>query len=136
MLGLTVEVSAFADSTHLGRSGVEILRLSDNVAVRIPTILLHFNSICHVLIRCLVGLFSNDFSWLEWNIMTCFLVSLGIRSPHNFLERNLKWIVYGNVRRLRDQRGVKMALLDLLGSEITGTDNNVTFCISSGYRIC
>jgi hypothetical protein len=61
---------------------------------------------------------------------------LGIRSPHNFLERNLKWIVYGNVRRLRDQRGVKMALLDLLGSEITGTDNNVTFCISSGYRIC
>ena len=86
MLGLPVEVSSFADSAHLSRSRVEILRLSDNVAVRVPITLLDFNSIVHVLVRCLVGLISNDFGRLERDIMTCFLVSLRVRSPHDLLE--------------------------------------------------
>jgi len=86
MLRLSVEVSAFADSSHLSRSRVEILRFSYNVAVCVPIILLYFNSIGHVLVRCLVGLISNDFSRLEWDIMTCLLVSLRVRSPHDLLK--------------------------------------------------
>ena len=102
MLGLPVEVSAFADSAHLSRSRVEILRLSDNVAVRVPITLLDFNSIGYVLVRCFVGLISNDFGRLEWDIMTCFLVSLRVRSPHDLLECRLEWIINRNVRRLRE----------------------------------
>lgn len=134
VLDLTVEVGAFTNFTNLGASSVEILRGSYHSTVSVSEVFLDIDTVNHVLVWGFVRLISNDFSRLESDIMTGLDMSLGVLGSQNFFYWDFVRIINWNVGRLRQHGWVKVSLLDLLGGEVTWTDNDVTFFVSSGYR--
>ena len=118
VLHLLVKISSFANLTYFGGSCVEVFRLCDHSTICVSVILFDFHSVSLMLIRSLIDLFLDHFSWLEHYIMASCFVSIVNFFSLQIASLRVVRVADRYVARFRYETWIQMTLFNLFGCKI------------------
>ena len=103
--------SVFADLTKLGRIGLNVSWLWDDLSVFwVTEVLFDLLVVLHVLVGRIYSLL-YELSWPEWFLVSNLYLSLSVLLAHHRLCCVLEWVTNRIVRCLHEEDGVSMAFL-------------------------